>query len=186
MSLECDRIQENLLFHVDGAEFHPEVERHLKECPACREKGRSILMIKNLLSNLPRKRFLMSESSEGTILPLLSGTPRKSLPEGFDLEILNAIRMAKATTTPSLGLRILRLVQPMAAAVLILLLSGVAFHALHPKPYSSPGEKVIFEVKGSHYFHTLNSRGIVADDRVGGPGSVDTASSEAEGRGNSR
>ena len=79
----CEQIQENLLFHLNGEEDESSdliIRNHLENCPTCRKKRESLAILEGLLSNLPRKALVGDELGQDYVAPLLLSLPEKEAP----------------------------------------------------------------------------------------------------------
>ena len=136
MSGDCQRIQDGLLFFLDGEEKQEaaRIEEHLERCPVCREKAESIRILAGWMTNLPRKLLPSEEFAAVRLTPLLTRLPEKTLPEGFDQKILRAVRDEKAREKAVIRGRKWQILQSMAAAAAIVVFSVLSFRSLDSQP----------------------------------------------------
>ena len=176
MRTECDRIQDALLAHVDGEEPSTEVRIHLRSCSACRKKAHAFRTLSHLLRGLPRKAYDRDEILAKAWLPLLLNTPRMMPPPGLDTEILHAVndqhgeytsgqRRAdfgddlRKASVPGIPRRLGALIQPLAAAVIIVYLAISGFEALQPRSTPSGEMSIEIQVDNRLYSHGLIDEG---------------------------
>ena len=133
---DCERIQDNLLFFLEGEDKQEasRIEEHLERCPVCRRKAESIRILAGWMTNLPRKALPAEEFAAGALVPLLTRLPEQTLPEGFDRKILQAVRDEKAREKSVIRGRKWQVLQPMAAAAAIVALSVLSFRSLESQP----------------------------------------------------
>jgi anti-sigma factor RsiW len=156
MTGKCEQIQEELLFFMEG-ELEPraamDVEAHLESCEHCRERAVSVRGLNRMLMNLPRRRFEDDTFKRGSLAPMLVKTPRKTLPQGFREQVLEAIRTEKSSTPAVHRGRILRLVPAMAAAAVIIAIAVLGYNTLGPDFQKQ--REVHFSMDQGFYMHVL-------------------------------
>ena len=158
----CEQIQENLLFHLNGEEDESSdliIRNHLENCPTCRKKRESLAILEGLLSNLPRKALVGDELGQDYVAPLLLSLPEKEAPAYLAEKILCQVRKERKKEVPSLvSWRTLRLVEPLAAALFIVFLSVLGFRSIGSRSSYTNYLNCAVSIEKSLYFHTLNGK----------------------------
>lgn len=147
---------------------------HLRSCPRCAGRARSMAVLNGWLRGLSRKRPGLGELDLEEGATLLLGLQEKPFPPELDDRIRAALgeavgdRMRRERRD-----RALHLFQSLAAAAVLVAAGMLSFRTVEPAPRRTPGIRVV--VTRSLYFHRLDEAARAV------PPLVD----EARGRGNS-
>lgn len=161
MSDLCRQVEDSLLFYLDGEETALSAEtirEHLESCPGCKRRSADILGLKQLLTELPRKEPPAWDEAERSLIPSLMKIPRKQPPVGFDLQVLAAIRKEKGQDLHFLNRRGWRMVQSLAAAMIIAFFSLMGYKNLVDESTYIKAPPVQLAASGSFYYHTLKPK----------------------------
>ncbi len=178
--VDCEHIEANLISYLEGEgdpALEPQISAHLESCLRCRERAESIRILNRLFETLPRKALPMEAGAsmeeefgmeEGghvetvgfsPVAPLLAKLPGRGLPAGFEQRILEAVSRERARTLhPSSSGRRLRLLQSLAAAAAMLVVSVLGVKSLKSQPSYPKALNIQVSIDKSFYGYSLDKR----------------------------